>query len=316
MRNILQMLTNSNLGKYDKKEYNEVIGALQEYYTNHARHRYSEITKYILELCKHTDDGEIVEVMLDNLGYIIETIEEQCTCGNELEVNSCRKLDPPRFGCSTSKMGDCYFEEKKLYRSLNKLHDHIYLEFLRIMDIRQHNDTSMIELKDLSKKFQESEKRLADISTQAKRAEKDLRRTNRKVRDAQKEYITILGIFASIVLAFTGGIAFSTSVLENIDAVSPYRLAAVVIGLAFTLINVVYILVWFIQEINKTDEQKVKYPNFMVGINGILIAALVITIGSYVLVNHKQDVAKRTDNIKASISIEKNTSVSNSEYED
>ena len=34
----------------------------------------------------------------------------------------------------------------------------------------------------------------------------------------QSEYITILGIFASIVLAFTGGMTFSTSVLENISS--------------------------------------------------------------------------------------------------
>lgn len=34
-----------------------------------------------------------------------------------------------------------------------------------------------------------------------------------QVKGVEKEYISILGIFASIVLAFVGGITFSTSVL-------------------------------------------------------------------------------------------------------
>ena len=44
--------------------------------------------------------------------------------------------------------------------------------------------------------------------------------TNAHSKDVQKEYIAILGIFAAVVLAFTGGIAFTTSVLQNIHMVS------------------------------------------------------------------------------------------------
>lgn len=51
----------------------------------------------------------------------------------------------------------------------------------------------------------------------------------------EKEYISILGIFASIVLAFVGGLTFSTSVLANIDKASIYRLViiACIIGIVF-----------------------------------------------------------------------------------
>ena len=97
----------------------------------------------------------------------------------------------------------------------------------------------------------------------------------------QKDYITILGIFASIVLAFTGGIAFSTSVLENIDAISSYRLCAVVAGIAFVLINLMYILVRFIQEINRDKDEKVSYPGYMRVINLVLIAIFAFTIAAW-----------------------------------
>lgn len=72
----------------------------------------------------------------------------------------------------------------------------------------------------------------------------------------QKEYITILGIFAAIVLAFTGGIVFSSSVLENIDKPSIYRISlmAFIIGLVF--FNLIWILIDFIRDINGKEIRK------------------------------------------------------------
>lgn len=54
-------------------------------------------------------------------------------------------------------------------------------------------------------------------------------------------------------MAFVGGITFSTSVLQNISAVSVFRLLLVVDFLAFVLINVIYILVKFIFAINENN---------------------------------------------------------------
>lgn len=67
-----------------------------------------------------------------------------------------------------------------------------------------------------------------------------------ELRNSHKSYETILGIFASIVLTFVAGISFSSSVLQNINAVSVYRLTAVCILIAATLINIIYMLLSFI----------------------------------------------------------------------
>ena len=45
----------------------------------------------------------------------------------------------------------------------------------------------------------------------------------KEIKGVEKEYISILGIFAAIVLAFVGGITFSTSVLQNISSVSVWK---------------------------------------------------------------------------------------------
>ncbi len=71
-----------------------------------------------------------------------------------------------------------------------------------------------------------------------------------EIKSVEKEYISILGIFASIVLAFVGGITFSSSVLQNIASVSIYRLLIVIVLLAFVLVNVIWLLIKFIAEIN------------------------------------------------------------------
>ena len=54
-------------------------------------------------------------------------------------------------------------------------------------------------------------------------------------------------------MAFVGGITFSSSVLQNIGRVSIYRLLIVVVLLAFVLVNVIWLLVKFIAEINSKN---------------------------------------------------------------
>ncbi|NCC87010.1 MAG: hypothetical protein EOM05_03955 [Clostridia bacterium] len=95
----------------------------------------------------------------------------------------------------------------------------------------------------------------------------------KEIKGVEKEYISILGIFAAIVLAFVGGITFSSSVLQNIGGVSIYRLLIVVDFLAFTLINVIYILMKFIFVINNKDSSifKIKAINITCLIIGISI---------------------------------------------
>ncbi len=88
----------------------------------------------------------------------------------------------------------------------------------------------------LAQKVRESEDALKEISN---KTIDDLKQLSGKVQerqeDMQKEYITILGVFSAIVLAFTGGIVFSSLVLENIDKPSIYRISlmAFIIGLVF-----------------------------------------------------------------------------------
>ena len=75
-------------------------------------------------------------------------------------------------------------------------------------------------------------------------------------------------------MAFVGGMTFSTSVLQNMCNVSVYRLLLVIDLLAFTLMNLIHLLVKFIFVINDRDlgEFKITYINYLC----LFFAAMVI----------------------------------------
>lgn len=103
----------------------------------------------------------------------------------------------------------------------------------------------------LEKNIQESEVTLKELSDQTI---KDLTQLSTNVQnkqeDMQKEYISILGIFAAIVLAFTGGIVFSGSVLENIDKSSIYRITLITFIIGLVFFDLIWLLIDFIRDIN------------------------------------------------------------------
>lgn len=151
-------------------------------------------------------------------------------------------------------------EKIDICKEINKLYDHINLDIARI------NYSKGLE-SEIDEKLQRLDDSIVDMEGNIKKA-----------GEMQNQYVTILGIFAAIVLAFTGGIAFSTSVLENISASSIYRILLVVMGLAFVLINVIYLLTRFILEIHKRPGESIDYPAYMIILNGICIGVVVLIV--------------------------------------
>ena len=77
----------------------------------------------------------------------------------------------------------------------------------------------------------------------------EVEESHKEIKGIQKEYITILGIFAAIMLAFVGAFTFSTSVLNNLGKADTLDLVAValVIGVVFVLL--ISIIIDFLRDI-------------------------------------------------------------------
>ena len=230
----------------DQHLKSEIYRQLEEIYTvdedKKFRHFYSDFFPILVEVSEHIELGS-TDVLVTNLKLLVEGYQS---------------VNPDKKG-NFIDISD----------NICKLYDHVNLDVARL----NYHSAIMNETKGDVKKINE---KINEFNDSLKENKNILEKTD----NLEKNYITILGIFAAIVLAFTGGIAFSTSVLENIDNVSPFRLALVIIGLAFVLINVVYILTRFIQEINKEKGVEIKYPVYMrvLNLHFILIAIAIIIV--------------------------------------
>ena len=166
--------------------------------------------------------------------------------------------------------------------SIKKLYDHVNLDIARLLyieggDYRVSGGEAIADIK-------ASIDRLDESVTIAKEDVSSLQET---VKSTQKEYIAILGIFAAILLAFVGGMTFSTSVLENIDKVDAYRIILVALVIGLILVNALCVLFYFIMSITKDRKKLNLSPMIISDLIILLLIALVIVAWKYGFIEHR-----------------------------
>lgn len=140
-----------------------------------------------------------------------------------------------------------------LYRQLQKINDHLQLEIARY----KYYATST-QIDDLNKSVTDALNLVADTREQKE-----------EVREIKNQLITILGIFTAIVVAFVGQMAFSTSVLANMDKATPFQLAAVILAIGFGFINLIFIFTTLLHKINGREKKLTAWWIILDGITGI-----------------------------------------------
>lgn len=244
LQDILIELSDSQKKLQEEDNYTGIIKKLEDLYygeKQNYRHYYNDIFAIISTIAKEEDKS--LDILAENM-RIIHSVYEP---------------DEKGFGR----------EPKNIRNELNKLYDHINLEIARLHYFNTSESNTEGKLKNLTDTLNNVEDKL-----------KKMEATEEKIDDMQKQYITILGIFASIVITFTGGTAFSTSVLQNIANASIYRISLIVFVLAFSLTNIVYILTRFIREISKKKDEIIKYPRYMIVLNVIYGLCILIIVVS------------------------------------
>lgn len=225
----------------------------------------SEIYIELESIYYGSDDTEEFRHFYSDIFAVLSLIDNDPQLGNT-EILS-QNMDIIRKGYKPQNTG---VEAEKLIdisKKINKLYDHVNLDIARLNYFKTIESRTKSDLLKVNETLDKVEISVSEMKDNIKKAD-----------DMQKQYITILGIFASIVLAFTGGIAFSTSILQNIEKASIYRIVLIAIGLAFVLMNIIYILTRFILEVSKKQNEVIEYPFFMKVLNGVCAGAVVIVI--------------------------------------
>lgn len=226
----------------EKKKRSDIFLKLEEIYyipgsDEYFRHFYSDILSTLTQIDSDDNEGSL-DVLAVNMQAIKDGYQAVNYDGDKL-------ID--------------------ISKSIIKLFDHTNLEVARINYTKQLNNATKSDLastKELLKKQREEfDNTKSETETIQNTLREETEKANKKIEDNQKqmqnEYVTILGIFAAIVLAFTGGMTFSSSVLNNISKASVYRLSLIsfIIGLVF--FNLIWVLIDFVRDINgKTIRKK------------------------------------------------------------
>lgn len=222
-------------------------------YNDGFEHCEPELFTLISEMFKE-DDKYKLDFLSINIIELQSFIEKDCAAGND--------------------------EFAGIAGHVDKLCDYINLEIGRLYYYLINNS----KIKDL-------EAKLSDVNLSVNETTDKLATINdfsddvkEKVQNLQRDSITILGIFASIVLTFTGGMIFSSSVLENIGNASAYRVIIIALIIGLVIINAVISLIMYIGKIVRfKDEGKRGIKDWLSGnvywisINFVFVTLVILT---------------------------------------
>lgn len=164
-------------------------------------------------------------------------------------------------------------KDSELFGHLLKLSDHVNLEMQRMVD-RTVNE----------ERYQELYDELSDLYDESVKSERRLKKAVKKIKNLQLEVVSILAIFAAIVIAFSGGLNILGSAISGIGQVELQDLAFVVILCGIVLFNTIAFLLhavyWIIRRLHDTDidGDKLLDQTFILGFNVFLIIMLGMSV--------------------------------------
>lgn len=215
----------------DDEDFKNIIIKLEPIYREGHRHSYSNISSCIYTE-KNAGDIESQKNGTDNpkLDVLAENNERLHDYAIKHFNKSALEADEPNT--------------KQALIRFHKLYDHINLEIVRLNNYDQEIKKAISQIQLSSA---ETQKQVEQFNTKIQESWDVTKKESEKLKS---EYISILGIFASIVLSFTAGMAYSTSVLSNIHKASIYRTIIITALLGMIIIAIIWLLMDFIKSIH------------------------------------------------------------------
>lgn len=194
-------------------------------------------------------------------------------CDVVFDYKDC-ELDPTNVPYPVSRLAD---NMGKVLTSM--LEDRPRSEQMKMMRSFEERSTQLDEqIKEQQEKTESEIKRLEDNS---------LKRIEEEKREAQRENVSVLGVFTGIVVAFVAGLTFSSSILQSIDRASIYRLCAMATVIGMFLFDTIAILLSFLGKVTRVEcpdlAKIVKIANSiaLVFLVAVVLARLFIPMPAY-----------------------------------
>lgn len=218
-----------------RPEADEYFQKFKAVYRRIGRHRYSEISKYI-----DSQTPDATDALKNNVRVIIESARK-----NEYDT-------------------DTVEENRECYKKLEKLCDHIELECYRA--------TSLAEIRSLADEY---DKKKNEIDKLLCRTDKKAEGVEKKVKGLAQEQISILGIFAGIVVAVAFATSSASGIFADIGKADATYLAFIFFCFGLVFFNVFSLLMFFVGQLSG-HEMKYTFPTWVfIGGNAALIIGIV-----------------------------------------
>ncbi len=206
---------------------NSHIKTICEIYSDDFRHFYSSIFNTLTHI--DMSDKLDLDILAQNINHIYSKLKEH----NNEEVR----------------------------KKFKKLYDHVNLDIARIQYMRNIDEKGEQNRQEVIAKISTINTDIRIAQSKSIVAIKKAKNALSKAKSMQKDYITILGIFASIVITFAFSATFSTSILANIHQVNIVTLVLVIAVLGGLLINILGFLYNFILTLNDKEKISLKQIN-------------------------------------------------------
>ena len=247
-RNILRALASNQISLKKKSEFSKMCRRLEALYQARSdessfRHFYSDIFSVLAQI-KQGDIPGGIEVLGQNLSEI-------------------RKRYKPLNINSSGEIID-------ISDNLKKLHDHVSLDIARFSYIDALNINTLGG--EILADIQAAKTEIDRLRANVKETQVQQRDTARKLENQQEEYKAILGIYAAIVIAFSTGSGYLSGAIASIAQASLSRLASIVILCGLTLMNTLFLLMYFVGRLINKPLSIVWWQYLLA--NGLLIALL------------------------------------------
>lgn len=204
---------------------------LKTIYTSNFRHNYSQFFPMIVEMSQE-DNVCSLEYLSTNL-EAVRTMVEESYLKDEKEFTT-------------------------LYMPLSKLSDHINLEIGRYSYYSQ-NEQKVLDL----------ERKTAMLQAELRNSTDALEKAQEKVSTMQTELISVLSIFAAIVLAFSGSISFLGNALAGMAQTTVFKSAFFVLLCGFVIINLIFLMMYIVGKITgRSIYARCKTENCTCGMDG------------------------------------------------
>lgn len=253
--------------EWNETSLEEISIKLQTLYSYNYRHLYSEIFAAIALI-----DGSCNETGKD-ISYIAQNIK--------LVYEHCER--------SYKKISI----EDEFVSKVRKLYDHINLDYARIEYVKAIRDNNNKEIYALREKFDSSRENLEELQKQIEQSKTELQKeiqnatedfsktTENRIGKLQKDYVAILGIFASVVITFIAGISLANSALSALKDGNEnfYTLSFLVILVAMFMFNALKALFDFLLKIT---DRKEKFDTIQLHVSEFNIIFVIFIVIDYI----------------------------------